>query len=598
MRRTTRTSKGPRFVAGLLALLLLASACSTPARPSTPSDADGAQDLARDAGEILLQLSAYDYGLAGTLSGQRTYAVDPVRYAAVARATAARIQRFSGNALTATLEASGPVKERVVTLADGLIDLSRSANAYADGGDLAQLASVTGAVARSWDDLRALTQSIRQKDEDLARTISRGTSFVVNAKQQHVWAITVGPFASSAEADAAAKRIGLVEQVARAAPFVVRVGTFPDKKASDAANAQLAAKGFTGLVVEEDRFTFSRSGPLPDVELWREPERVFDTWGAARRVAVAPNAAFVATGSDDGTVAVFTGEGVLRSLPRFNAGVAYLAFSEDARWLFGGGQTLASFILPQGTPIGAQSRLPSPAQQVLYVPKAYYFAAVAKGATGEASGGPGVVAGRAPDGAPLTSFPITIPSTGGALATTRAGELYIATNSGKGDTDVEVLDLTRDRTMRGVLRVPGQYRALAIDPGGVLGAVMTDKGVYRFGPHDTDPAKTLVRIADPVMDLAFGLDGTLYLLTKTKLAAHDLRGELLWSASLIDGRRLIIAKRPVVLDAADRLLAFSGKGVMEELGVSGSVQDVAASPDGQRVAVLSDGKRALLFKFP
>jgi hypothetical protein len=132
----------------------------------------------------------------------------------------------------------------------------------------------------------------------------------------------------------------------------------------------------------------------------------------------------------------------------------------------------------------------------------------------------------------------------------------------------------------------------------VLGAVMTDKGVYRFGPHDTDPAKTLVRISDPVMDLAFGLDGTLYLLTKTRLSAHDLRGELLWSTSLIDGRRLIIAKRPVVLDAADRLLVFSGKGVMEELGVSGSVQDVAASPDGQRVAVLSDGKRALLFKLP
>jgi hypothetical protein len=567
-------------------------------RPSTPSDAAGAQDLARDAGEILLQLSAYDYGLAGSLSGQRVYAVDPLRYAAVARAAAARIQRFSGNALNATLDSSGPIKERVVALADGLIDLSRSASAYADGSDPAQFASVTAAVAHSWDDLRALTPYLRPKDEDLARTIARGASFAVTAKAQHMWVITVGPFATSADADAAAKRIGSVEQVSRSAPFTVRAGSYPDKKASDAANAQIAAKGFTGLVVEEDRYTFTRSGPIPDVELWREPERSFDSPGGARRVAVSPNAAFIATGSDDGTVAVFTGEGVLRSLPRFNAGVAYLSFSEDGRWLFGGGQTLANFILPQGTPVGAQIKMPSPAQQVVYVPKAYYFAAVSKGPTGEASGGAGLVAGRAPDGVPLASFPIPIPASGGAMAATRAGELYIATNSGTGVTDVEVLDLTRDRTMRGVLHVPGDYRALAIDPGGVLGAVMTDKGVYRFGPHDTDPAKTLTRIADPVMDLAFGIDGTLYLLTKTKLFAHDLRGELLWSTSLIDGRRLIIAKRPVVLDASDRLLVFSGKGVMEELGVSGSVQDVAASLDGQRVAVLNDGKRALLFKLP
>ena len=543
-------------------------------------------------------MSAYDWGLAGTLSGQRSYAVDPVRYATIARASAARIQRFSGNALNATLDSAGPVKERVVALADGLVDLSRSAAAYADGGDLAQFSAVTTAVAHSWDDLRALAQYIRPKDEDLANQIARGTSFTVTAKQEHVYAITVGPFATSADADAAAKRIGPVEQVARSAPFTVRVARYPDRKAADAANAQLAAKGFTGLVLEEDRFTFARGGTVPDVELWREPELFFDTWGTARRVAVSPNASFVATGSDDGTVAVFSGDGVLRSLPRFNAGVAYLAFSDDSRWLFGGAQTLANFILPQGTPVGAQVKLPSPAQQVVYVPKGYYFAAVSKGTTGDAGGGAGVIAGRAPDGAPIVSFPIPVPSSGGALAVTRAGELYIATDSGKGDTDIEVLDITRDRTMRGVLRVPGRYRALAVDPGGALGAVMTDQGVYRFGPHDTDPAKTLVRIADAVQDLAFGLDGTLYLLTKTKLSAHDLKGEQLWSTPLIDGRRLIIAKRPIVLDAADHLMAFSGKGTIDDLGVSGSVQDVAASPDGQRIAVLNDGKRALLFRFP
>jgi len=161
-----------------------------------------------------------------------------------------------------------------------------------------------------------------------------------------------------------------------------------------------------------------------------------------------------------------------------------------------------------------------------------------------------------------------------------------------------VLNLTKDRTMRGVLTVPGEVRALAIDPGGILGAVITDKGVYRFGPKDVDPKRTLTRIADSVVDLAFGLDGTLYLLTKTRLSAHDLKGEMLWSTPLIDARRLVIAKRPIVLDGADRLLTFSGKGAIEDLGVTGNVLDVSASPDGLRLAVLNDARRAFVYRIP
>lgn len=513
------------------------------------------------------------------------------------RSTVAGIQRFSGSTLSATLDAAGPLRERLVTLADGLVDLSRDASAYVDGGDTAVFARVTAGVARSWEDLRALQRLLRPADDDLSRTIARGSAFVVDPRSDRVTTVTVGPFASASEADAAAKRIGTVEMVARTSPFVIRVGTYADAKAADLALTALTAKGFTGLRVDEQRFTFTRSGPAPETELWREPERVFDTWGLARRVAVSPGASWVATGSDDGTIAIFSGDGTLRSLPRFTAGVAHLAFSDDGRWLMGGGQTLANFILPQGTAVGTQVRLPSPAQQLVYVPRSYYFAAIAKGPTGDPAGGAGVLAGRAPDGAPLASFPLTTPAAGGALAATRAGELYVATNS-KGDTDIEVLALSRDRQMRGVLRVPGEVRALAVDPGGSLGAVMTDKGVYRFGPHDTDPARTLARIADPVVDIAFGLDGTLYLLTKTRLSAHDLRGERLWSVPLVDARRLVVATRPVVLDGADRLLAFTSKGAAEDLGTSGTVQDVAASPDGRRVAVLADGRRALLFKLP
>lgn len=576
---------------------MLASACTTPPKPATPPDVEGAHDLAREAGDLLLRLSAYDYALAGTLREERTYVVTPDRYAAVVRGSAASIQRFTGSTLTATLNTSGPIRDRLVTLADGLVELSRDANTYADGGDPAVFSGVTAGVARAWEDLRSLHRLVKPPDEELARTIERGSSLVVEGRSERAYAVTVGPFASVAEADAAATRIGSVERVARSAPFVVGVGTYTDRAAADAAIGALSASGFSGLMTEEERWIFTRSGPAPDAELWREPESLFDTWGAARRVAVSPGAAWVATGSDDGTVAVFTGDGVLRSLPTFHAGIAHLAFSDDGRWLMGGGLTMVNFILPPGVGVGEPVRLPSPATQLVYVPAANYFAAIARGPTGEPSGGGGAVAARAPDGAPIASFPLTTPAAGGAIAATARGELYIATNS-SGTTDVEVLDLTRDRQMRGVLRAPGEVRALAIDRGGTLGAVMTSKGVYRFGPKDTDPARTLTRIADPAGDLAFGPDGTLYLLRKTAISAHDLRGELLWRSPLVDARKLVIAARPVVLDGADRLITFTSKGIPEDLGVNGNVQDVSASPDGKRVAVLTDGFRALIFKLP
>jgi sporulation related protein len=578
---------------------VLAAACTAAPGPKVPSDVEDAHDLATQAGELLVRMSAYDYALAGTLGGRRTYVVDQDRYAQVVQTTSASIQRFSAAALSATIDRAGPLRDRLVALADGLVDLSRDATAYADGSDPEVFARVTADVARSWDDLRALQRTGRPVDDELAKTIGRGSSFVVESTSKKVFAITVGPYANAAEADAAVKKIGTVELVSRVSPFVVRVGTYADQKTADTAMASLSGKGFTGLRTEETKVTFTRTGPSPDVELWREPERVFDTWGNARRVAISPNALWVATGSDDGTVAIFTGDGVLRSLPKFNAGVSQLVFSEDARWLMGGGQTLASFILPQGTAVGSMVRLASPAQQVVYVPTAYYFAAIAKGPTGEPSGGSGVLTGRAPDGQPLSVFPIEAPAAGGALAATASGELYIATTSrGTNVTDIEVLNLAKDKQMRGVLTVPGQVQELAVDRSGILGAVQTDQGLYRFGPHDADPKKTLFRMSEGVKDFAFGPGGRLYTLEKGRITARDLRGEAVWSAPLVDGRRLVIASRPVVLDAAGRLLVFDDKGQSDDLGVSGNVQDVSASADGQRVAVLTEGRRALIFKLP
>lgn len=592
---TTRTrSNWRRLAAAFLAIVLVASACEGAPQSRETSDVSNASELALDAAYLLLRLSAYDYALAGTLTGAKTHIVSVPRYSSVVRDSAANIQRFTGNALEATLDASGPLRDRVVALADTLVDVSRSSTRYADGGDPAAFAEVVGGVRQAWQDLDALARLARPVNPDLIATIERGSSFQVAATPAKAFVLTVGAFASAGEANDAARRIGKVESVSTEAPFIVRVGTYGDRVAGESAVGALSARGFTGVLSEEERYRFGRSGPAPDAELWREPERVFDTWGGARRVAVAPNAEYVVTGSDDGTVAVFSGNGTLRSLPRFFAGVAHLVFSDDGQWAMGGGITLVNFILPDGVGVGTPVRLETPATEIVYVPAANYFAAVAKG-----NGGSGVIAGRAPDGIPLTPvFPIEVPENGGALAANGAGELYYAWNFSPTETEISVLNMLADRQPHGVLRVPGKVNDLVVTRDGAHGAVMTDQGVYRFGPHSLDPSATLARVSDPVRQLGLGADGTLYLMAQTKITALAPNGEVSWTEPLVDGRRLVIADRPIVLDGADRLLTFSTGGIAEDLGTSGTIQDISASPDGKRIAVLADSSRAQIFKLP
>lgn len=591
---TTRTrTSWRRAAAAFLALVLVASACEAAPQPRESSDVGNATELALDAAYLLLRLSAYDYALAGTLTGAKTHIVSIPRYSSVVRDSAANIQRFTGNALGATLDASGPVRDRLVALADTLVDVSRSSTRYADGGDPAAFAEVVGGVRQAWKDLESLALMVSPANPDLMATIERGSSFQVAATPGKVYAIRVGPFAAAAEANDAARRIGTVESVSTEAPFIVRTGTYADRAAAEAEATKLSVKGFTGVIGEEERYRFGRSGPAPDAELWREPERVFDTWGGARRVAVASNAEYVVTGSDDGTVAVFSGDGTLRSLPRFFAGVAHLVFSDDGRWAMGGGITLVNFALPQGVGVGVPVRLPTPATEVVYVPGANYFAAVAKG-----TGGGGVIAGRAPDGAPLTPiFPILLPDSGGVLAVNGAGDLYWAWSE-SGTTEIDVINMAGDRRKHGVMKVPGTVSELVVTRDGVHGAVMTDQGVFTFGPHAPDPSATLKRVGDPVRQISLGAGGTLYLMTQTKLTALDPNGEVDWTWDLVDGRRLVIADRPIVLDGAERLLTFTKDGIAEDLGTTGTIQDVAASPDGKRIAVLADSSRAQIFRLP
>ena len=195
------------------------------------------------------------------------------------------INLFTSETVAATADAEGPVRERLIAFADGLTVLGRDVTTYADGSDRAVLGRVVAGVATGWQRLSELARAL-PRDEQLEQTIARGTSFVVTSRTDRVFVLAVGPYATQADADAAAKRAGPVETVTRQSPFVVRIGTYPDRAAADVAAAGLVPKGFTtSSVSEEERVAFGRSGPPPDTELWREPARVFDTAGSARRVA-------------------------------------------------------------------------------------------------------------------------------------------------------------------------------------------------------------------------------------------------------------------------------------------------------------------------
>src|SRR5207244_4311259 len=325
----------------------------------------------------------------------------------------------------------------------------------------AAFAKTVGDVGTTWDRLRALAAKL-PVDTELSTTIARGTSFAVGSTSTAVFTVQAGPYATAADATAAAKKIGPFIAITTTAPFVVRVATYPTKAQADAAAAALRPKGIDVTAVVEDRsYAFARSGPVPDVELWREPSRVIDGFGSARRVTLSPDAKWIAVGGDDGTVAILNAaNGALVALPKFTAGVSALLFSADSAWLFAGGGSATVLFVPQGTsPLGTaqQMRFPSAISQVLYVnvPTARAFVAVSKSASGVAGGGGGLIGARAPDGAVLGNpFPITTPAAGGLIATDDRGELFLATTTA-GKTDVEVLRLGSERVTRGVISVAG-----------------------------------------------------------------------------------------------------------------------------------------------
>lgn len=564
-------------------------------------DVSGAPTIARAAAGALLQVAAYDYALAGAYAGEKVRVVSSDRYVTVVRSLVPKLADVRSTALSATANAAGPVRDAVVALADALTDLSKDAATYSGPADTGTFAKVVGDVMVAWDRLQTLSTKL-PPDTALAGTIARGSAITVGARSEPLFALTAGPYASAADADAAAKRIGTTLAVTRSAPFLVRVATFPTRAQADAAATAVRAKGIDVVAVtEEKQYRFTRGGPAPDAELWREPTRLVDGPGGSRRVALSADGKWIALAADDGTVAIFSADGQLTALPKFPAGVSALLFSADGGWLFTGGASATVLFVPSGrSPLSAaqQMRFPAAITSALYVdvPGAQAFVAISKGATGQPTGGGGLIGARAPDGAVIGDpFPITTPAAGGAIAVSTAGELFVATTSGA-KTDLEVLRLGRERTLRGVLSVPGTVADLAIDPRGDRGALVTDQGTFRFGPHATDPGATIQKIGAPVRDIAFSADGSLYLLEKDKATALGPDGSQRWQVPLTDGRKIVPAARTLIWDAADTVWAIAPDGGVDALGTDGTVQDVIASADGKRAAVVVDGRRALVFQ--
>jgi hypothetical protein len=591
-----------RALASVFALAFLASCTETaqPPKNEPTNDVEGAPKLARDAGALLLQVSAYDYGLAGALSGEQTRTVAAARYGAVMRGTTQAISAFNGAVLTGTLDRKGPIRDKLVPLADGLSDLAKDGETYADGGDPAAFARVISDVTAGWQRLRDLATTL-PKDDVLQTTIARGTSYMVSSKSSTQSTITTGPYASSAEAKQALQRMGspLNGSFSVTAPFVVRIGPYSERAAADAASEGLSKQGVTNIVTDAASYAFARSGPLPDAELWREPSRIQEVRASSRKIGLSSDGSWLVTGSDDGYAALFNPKGTLTALPQSYAGMSVLQFSVDGdhQTFAVGGQVVTFLAVPGGENIGSGMRFTGAATQILFVPSTRVFVAASTGSTGLPGGSPGLIGGRTADGEPIGDpFPIVTPAAGARIAASDAGDVYVGTTT-EGVFDIEVFRPGTDSELRPVARIAGAGSGLAVDRSAKFGAAITDQGTYRFAL--ADPKTTLTRVAGVVRDVAFTADGTLYALDQTSILAVGPDGAVKWTAPLTDGRRLAVGRRAIVLDGTDKALAFNpADGTADELGAGGTINDLTISRDGRVVGVVVDARRAVLFTLP
>ena len=176
------TSSGLARLAACL-FVLIASACE-PAPKVVPSgDVVDAPKIARATGAVLLQLSAYDYGLAGGYAGEKVRVVSPERYVTVARSLLPKLADLTSSSLSASANAAGPVRDAVVLLADAINDLTKDAGTYSCATDMGVFAKIAGDVATAWDRLRSLALKL-PPDPELERGLARGPSFRVTAASE------------------------------------------------------------------------------------------------------------------------------------------------------------------------------------------------------------------------------------------------------------------------------------------------------------------------------------------------------------------------------------------------------------------------------
>ncbi|OLC57931.1 MAG: hypothetical protein AUH85_02070 [Chloroflexi bacterium 13_1_40CM_4_68_4] len=587
--------------AGRNVLLSLAlSACvTTSPEPSASGAAHvplaSPASLAADSVAILAGVAAYDYALAGSFAGERVRVVTPDRYAAALAGQYPAIAALKDKVMRAAF-AQAALAGALVEVADADVRVSEDLQLFADSRDDVSFARTVQDVEAAWSALRRLA-ALLPRDDALGSSLARGASWSVTVSRAPAFAVVTAPYATREEAVAAARRIGSVEQIATTSPFTIRVLTTADRGAADRRAGDLRDGGIVAATLDTERLSFSRAGPDPLAELWREPALDIPTQEGARR------ANFVAGGtlvvSVDGYAYAFGDTGTPRWRVRLNAGPTFVTAARGGQFLAVGGQ-FVQVVTNEGQLMGTAGRLPSSAAAAVWVERRAVFVAASQGPTGKPEGGGGAVTALNLNGKVLSApFPLVTPAAGPALAASPArDEVYIATTS-KGATDIEAIRPGIDEKTRALARVDGQVADLIIDDAGTFAVLVTASGTYRFRPGTADPGATMERIGATARDVAFDPDGTLYAVFADRLVAYDTGLRQRWSATLSDGRRVLAGRRVVVQDGLRRVVvADRGTGATDELASVGEIDDVAVSQDGARVLVLVDGRRAVVFQLP
>src|SRR5207248_1601498 len=115
---------------------------------------DGGEEIEEEAEEVEEGTPAAEEVLEEAEVTEEPLAVD----------TETTISTFNATVLAATLDRTGPIREKLVRLADGLSDLARDGASYADGGDPAAFARVITDVGAGWQRLRDLSATLPKDD--------------------------------------------------------------------------------------------------------------------------------------------------------------------------------------------------------------------------------------------------------------------------------------------------------------------------------------------------------------------------------------------------------------------------------------------------